>query len=139
MQSANVQGRCLCGDVQFEIPNKPRQIGMCHCSKCRRVSGAGSNAVVLVDRRNLTWLSGEDSRRAYQTNTGWMTTFCKRCGCPVPQLTPDLSRYWVPAGSLDPVVTLTVGLHIHVGSKAQWEEIGGGAPQFEEGLGVNPL
>ena len=40
---AVIRGSCLCRAVQFEIHGKITDIGMCHCSKCRKVSGVASN------------------------------------------------------------------------------------------------
>ena len=41
-----IRGSCLCGEVAFEIHGKTTEIGMCHCSKCRKVSGVASNASI---------------------------------------------------------------------------------------------
>ena len=55
------KGSCLCGAVTFAFDGKTTQIGMCHCSKCRKVSGVASNATLMVPRDNLNWLSGADA------------------------------------------------------------------------------
>ncbi len=51
-----VRGSCLCGAVRFEITGETTKIGMCHCSKCRKVSGAASNPLIdsLLRRGNVT-------------------------------------------------------------------------------------
>jgi len=38
----------------------------------------------------------------------------------------------VPAGGLDGDPGVPIGVHIFVGSKAAWDIIEGGAPQYEE-------
>jgi hypothetical protein len=107
---------------------------MCHCSLCRKVSGVASNAVIVVPETDFEWLAGEDLRQVYTRTTGWKTTFCRACGSPVPQSIRGAAAYWVPAGLLDDDPGVAVGGHIFVGSKAAWDEIGGSAPRFEEGL-----
>ena len=107
---------------------------MCHCSQCRKVSGAASNAVIVVPEGDLKWLRGEDLRQVYAKPTGWRTTFCRTCGSSVPQLLPTGGAYWVPAGVLDDDPGLRVGGHIFVASRASWDEIAGSAPQFQEAL-----
>ena len=129
-----IGGSCLCGGIRFHFARAVTQIGMCHCSQCRKVSGVASNAVIVVPAADLTWLSGEDLRETYAKPSGWRTTFCRRCGSPVPQKLPGTEAYWVPAGVLDDDPGLHVGGHIFVGSKAPWDEIAGPAPQFEEGI-----
>jgi len=129
-----VRGSCLCGGIRFEYTRAVTGVGMCHCSLCRKVSGSASNAVVLVPEADLKWLSGEDLRQNFVKPTGWSTTFCRTCGSPVPEKYGGAAAYWVPAGLLDDDPGLPISGHIFVGSKAPWDEIGGSAPQFQEGI-----
>jgi hypothetical protein len=129
-----IRGSCLCGSVRFEYARAVTQVGMCHCSQCRKVSGVASNAVIVVPKTELTWVSGEDLRQTFAKPSGWRTTFCRQCGSPLPQTLPGAEAYWVPAGLLDDDPGLRIGGHIWVGSKASWDEIAGDAPRFEEGV-----
>jgi hypothetical protein len=129
-----IRGSCLCGGIRFEYSRAVTQVGMCHCSQCRKVSGVASNAVIVVPEDSLTWTAGQDLRQRYEKPSGWGTTFCRTCGSPVPQKLPGAAAYWVPAGVLDDDPGLKIAGHIHVGSKAPWDEIAGSAPQFQEGL-----
>jgi hypothetical protein len=125
-------GGCLCGAVRFGLKEKLAPVGFCHCSKCRRVSGVGSNAVLNVRRDRFEWVSGEDNIRVYATPEGWKSLFCRTCGCPVPHILSDGLRVLVPAGALDGDPDLAHAGHIFVGSKARWDVIGDDAPQFDE-------
>ena len=129
-----VKGSCLCGEIRFEIAGPIHEIGMCHCSLCRKVSGVASNATFMVSRENLTWLSGEGRLQSYSLPSGWHTSFCSTCGSPGPNLHPSGGAYWVPAGVLDDDPGVAVAMHIFVDSKASWDEIAGSAPQYEEGF-----
>jgi hypothetical protein len=129
-----IRGSCLCGEVRFEYSRAVTQVGMCHCSQCRKVSGAASNAVIVVPEADFKWISGEDHRRVFAKPSGWQTTFCGVCGSPLPMTHRGAAAFWVPAGLLDNDPGLSIGGHIFVGSKAPWDEIAGSAPQFEEGL-----
>jgi hypothetical protein len=127
-------GRCLCGGVQFEVVEPATPIGMCHCSKCRRVSGVASNAEFMVARDKLRWVAGEQDIKRFALPDGWGTAFCSTCGSPLPKLHPGGGAYWVPAGLIDDPIDLAVAGHIFVGSKAPWDEIAGDAPRFEAGF-----
>jgi hypothetical protein len=127
-----IKGHCLCGGVAFEIEGDTTEIGMCHCSKCRRVSGVASNAEFMTAKDNLRFVSGEDLLTRFELPTGWHSRFCSRCGSPAPKLHPGGGAYWVPAGLIEGDPGLKVAGHIYVGSKAPWDEIAGSAPQFEE-------
>jgi hypothetical protein len=128
------RGSCLCGSVRFEYARAVTGVGMCHCSLCRKVSGAASNATIIVPEADFRWLAGEEIARVYTKPTGWKTTFCSQCGSPLPQKLRGSAAYWVPAGLLDDDPGVPTAGHIWVGSKASWDEIGGDAPQFEAGL-----
>ncbi len=127
-----IRGSCLCGGVRFEISGDLTAIGMCHCSLCRKVSGVASNAEFMTATANLKWIAGEDLLQTYTLAKGWRTTFCRSCGSPAPKLHPSGGAWWVPAGLIDGDPGVRVEGHIFVGSKASWDEIAGGAPQFDE-------
>ena len=132
------RGACLCGAVRFELTGKTTQIGMCHCSKCRRVSGAASNATLMAPADSLRWLSGEDQLMKFALPDGWGVWRCSVCGSPVPRLHPGGGAYWVPVGLLDSDPGVRVAGHIYVDSKAAWDEIGSDAPQLRDGFGSEP-
>jgi hypothetical protein len=134
-----IRGSCLCGAVRFEVTGKTTDIGMCHCSKCRKVSGVASNANFMVGRDGLRWLAGEDGIKEFQLPSGWGVWRCAACGSPTPMLHPGGGAYWVPAGLLDTDPEVGVGGHIFVGSKAAWDEIGGSASQRMEGFESEPV
>ena len=127
-----VKGTCLCGKVSYSVNGRISDIGHCHCSKCRKVSGVNSNGVVLAASKNFTWEFGDNFIQRYEMEDGWASTFCSSCGCPLPMTTPDGKLVWIPIGSLDEHPEIKVVEHIYVGSKGGWEEIGDDAPQFEK-------
>ena len=49
-------GSCLCGGVRYEITGPFRRAGHCHCSRCRKHSGAaaGTQGRVLQEHFRLT-------------------------------------------------------------------------------------
>lgn len=129
-----IRGSCLCGRIRFEFEEAVTQIGLCHCSLCRKVSGAAGDAVLMTPSGGLKWLAGEAGLRVFTRASGWRTTFCETCGSPMPQLHPSGGAYFVPAGVLDDDPGVSIGCHIFVGSKAPWDVISGDAPQWQEGL-----
>ena len=128
------RGACLCGAVQFEIDGETTEIGMCHCSKCRQVSGVASNANLMASRENLKWISGESTITKFEMEDGWGPWRCSVCGSPVPKLHPGGGAYWVPVGLLDSDPGVRIAGHIFVGSKAPWDEIAGDTPQLRDGF-----
>lgn len=120
---SNIQGRCLCGKVSFEISGPMPRLYQCHCSLCRKQSGAASNAATIVEERHFRWLSGQDQIKSWVKDSGYRTDFCSCCGSPVPNPLRDLLYYWVPAGLLDETEGLEVAAHLSLDSKAAWDII----------------
>ena len=118
---ATVRGRCLCGSVEFEVADSPQNLYQCHCSLCRKQSGAAANAAFIVPGENLSWKTGEELVSSYVKPTGFRSNFCSRCGSPVPNFIGKTSFVWVPAGLLEDPVSLRIALHLFVGSRASWE------------------
>jgi len=127
-----MRGSCLCGTCVFELKGRISAVGKCHCSKCRKVSGTGSNAVHWARPENVEWVSGKENIKSFRRPDGWGTDFCDTCGSPLPALAGDGSMWFVPAGLLDEDPGVGVRGHIWTSSKPSWEVIGDDAPQFEE-------
>ena len=123
-----LKGSCLCGGIRFEASGLCSKIGFCHCSRCRKCSGTSAAGSLKVGFDDLRWLVGQDLLTA-----GPKHSFCRVCGSPMPDVNKRKTLYDVPVGCLDGDPQLLVGDHIFVGSKASWDAIGDGAPQYAEG------
>ncbi len=124
-----MKGSCLCGSCRFEILGESGPVGKCHCTKCQKVSGTGSNAVFWLKPDGLRWLSGEDHTNTYSMLDGWGSVRCQDCGSPLPSLVRQ-SMWIVPAGLMDEEADVGVRGHIWVQNKPLWDAIGDDAPQF---------
>lgn len=127
-----MRGKCLCGDIQFEVQGKVPDLYQCHCSLCRKITGSSANAATLVHENSLTWLSGEEKITSFVDSTGYRSDFCSTCGSPVPNLLGKTDNYWIPAGLLEESDGFNVVVHIYTQSKARWEEICSTGVQYEE-------
>lgn len=129
-------GACNCGAVTFEITVGVSDVYICHCSICRRSTGANGVAVVVVNNDDFRWLQGEDQITTWhKPGHDWQTSFCRICGSTLPGAN-DGTRMYVPAG----LITsgggmLRVAHHIQVDSKAVWDEIGDAGKLHRKGFG----
>ena len=126
-----MRGECLCGRIAFEISGPLPKIYQCHCSLCRKQSGTASNAGLLVAKEHFRWLKGEGGIASYVKDTGFRGDFCPHCGSVVPNPFRDRPYFWVPAGALDDSEPLEIAVHICTSSKASWDAIAPGTPQFD--------
>lgn len=112
------RGSCLCGAVAFEVEGPIRGVGSCHCSKCRKVSGTGGNAELVVRSGRFRWRQGEEHRNRFQRPDGWGPMRCRTCGSPVPQSHDGGKSMWVQAGLMDDPLDTDIKLHIFCASRA---------------------
>lgn len=84
MQSKCHKGRCLCGEVEYQVTGEPIIVAHCHCEDCQRQSGAGhsTGAMYKVDDFSMT---GETSEYKLQSDAGNTVTkvFCPKCSSPI--------------------------------------------------------
>lgn len=129
-----IRGSCLCGAVTYVVKAPYLRFVHCYCSRCRRATGASHATNLYVEPDRFSWTSGESYIVRYDLPSAksFATTFCRRCGGPLPHHTRSGREVVVPAGSLDDEPDLRPQAHIFWGSRARWscgeEEL----PRFEE-------
>ena len=127
------QGSCLCGQISYQIEGDLSDFGYCHCTSCRKASGAAHGANAGVERSEFSLSDSHGLLREYESSPGKFRAFCSNCGSPLYAYlsrTSELIR--VRLGTLDSVFTKHAKAHTFVGDTASWEEIGGDLPQFDE-------
>jgi hypothetical protein len=129
---AALAGSCLCGSVAFAAAALPPRVLHCHCSLCRKRSGAPFTSTLLVPRAAFRWLRGGEriARWAAPAPRRYLALFCADCGSPVPHEAPDARLVALPAGAVDTPLPRLPAAHAYVGSKADWYEIRDSWPRF---------
>ena len=129
------RGACNCGAVAFEISGDLSGVYVCHCSICRRATGANGIAVIVTGKDAFRWTRGEDQIATWKKpDADWQTWFCRVCGSPLPGEN-DETRMFVPAGLIsEGGEALKVVHHIWVDSRAVWDEIGDAGKQHREAI-----
>ena len=126
-----IQGSCLCGGSRFELLSRPLFMSTCHCSRCRKVGGCTTVAVLA---EHFRWVRGEElvERHRPEAPDHLVRAFCRRCGSYLGE--PDLSAKGFPvaASALDDDPGVRQAFHEHVASKAPWYEITDDLPRFAE-------
>ena len=129
-------GGCLCGAVRYRIRGAPLAMYHCHCSQCRKASGASFATNLLVRTEDFEITAGGERLAAFESSPAKHRHFCSRCGSPIfsrAQATEQIVS--VRSGTLDGDPELRPGAHYHVASKAPWYEICDGLAQQPGGLG----
>jgi hypothetical protein len=129
-----IAGSCLCGAAAFEVNPPIAKFVHCHCSRCRKASGAAFSTNVYVAPHQLVWHSRADvvERFDLPTARSFAKCFCRYCGCPLPRLTGSGKTIVIPAGSLDQDYAERPSAHIFWDSRASWLVIEDGLPRYAE-------
>jgi len=78
MNTATIEGGCLCGTVRYRVNGEPISSSVCHCPTCRRASGAPAVAWFVVRLDHFELLRGELS--TFASSAPVIRQFCGRCG-----------------------------------------------------------
>ena len=129
-----LSGECFCGSVRYEIDGELQAMYCCHCSRCRKMSGASctTNAIINSDSFRITHgvdkltivQNGEHNRHHCSICHGWLYVSSAAYEGVI----------FVPCGTLNEAPNKKIDYHVHVDSKAAWTEISDGKPQFPGAL-----
>jgi hypothetical protein len=117
-----VTGGCLCKTVRYEVEVPLVRFVYCHCSRCRKATGAAHAANGFARPESFRWTSGEHAVKRYDLPEAkrFGLQFCAHCGSKVPHLTRDGVGIVIPAGSLDDDPGTAPQRAIYWGSRAPW-------------------
>ena len=130
-----LHGSCLCGGVQFEITAPFVWASHCHCSRCRKHSGAFGGTQGRVPREGFRLLQGEELITVYQPpDDGRVKAFCKVCGSSLfGNVWPEGEQIGVRLGALDGDPGIRPRWRQWVSSSPAWYAIPeDGLPRFPE-------
>jgi hypothetical protein len=126
-----LEGGCFCGGIRYEARGLPVHLTNCHCSICRRTTGAPFVAWFSVQRSEFKLLKGKPTQ--FRSSPKGSRCFCARCGT---QLTfehddvPD--QIDVTTCSLDDPERLPPEDHTRTSSKLTWINFADGLPEHRE-------
>jgi hypothetical protein len=131
--SVPIEGGCLCGGVRYRVTGPFLRAGHCHCSRCRKHSGAAVCTQGRVLREHFRLTSGADLVKAYRPEgDGAVKAFCSVCGSSLfGGDWPDGPEVSIRLVSVDGDPGIRPQYHSYVGSRAPWDEITDDLPQHD--------
>ena len=119
-----LHGSCLCGGVRFEVTGPFRRANYCHCSRCRKHSGAAALAQGRVPKTGFRLLQGSDLIKAFTPPGGMVKAFCRICGSSLfGGSWPEGPEVSIRLGTLDGDPGIRPQYHSFTDSKAQWDQL----------------
>ena len=129
-----LHGSCLCGGVKYEAEGPLMQVARCHCTQCRKASGAefGTNGSVAASHFRV--IAGAELLSEYAWSPGQARVFCSRCGSPLFKrkqgAASDGDMVRLRLGCLDSEIDQQPLCHVFVAEKPAWSHITDGLPEF---------
>jgi hypothetical protein len=120
-------GGCLCGAVRYEVRGVLMHETLCHCTFCRRVSGAPVVAWFSVRPEAFRVTKGQ--LKNFRSSPFAVRGFCADCGTPVSYQRDGLNEMDVTTCSLDDPESVPPRDHTFVRSALTWAPIEDGLPR----------
>ena len=123
-------GGCFCGALRFQSDLKPVETGYCHCSICRRTTGAPLLAFASFPLESFAYTKGKPS--IFKSSSKGQREFCSTCGTQIcfreagPAKTVDIN-----SGALDEPEAVAPDHHIYTSSRVSWLELDDQLPSYE--------
>lgn len=131
--SKELGGSCLCGEIRFVVEGPIEMFRLCYCSRCRKATGSAHLSAMFAPPESVRWLSGRDLITTFDLPTAryFATSFCSRCGSPVPRTSRRDGRIVIPAGALDDEPDVRPQQRIYCADRAEWSKQVEAVPGFE--------
>ena len=126
-----LSGKCLCGVVQYTVEDNFSYALNCHCSNCRRATGAAFKPFAGIEREKFKLVHGSGDLLIFGKELTHDAR-CSKCGSLLYSLVREGKYVHVPLGTLSDEPSIRPSAHIFVGSKAPWFTITDDLPQHQE-------
>lgn len=131
-----LSGGCHCGAVRYEVEGEPIHAALCHCTDCRKSSGAPMVAWAAFREENFRVTQGEAV--THNSSGTSMRSFCPRCGSGLwfrnGEVLPGLVD--IQSATLDDPDALPPGAHIQTAERISWMETAHSLPEFKRFPGM---
>jgi len=122
-----LKGGCACGRVRYEADGTPYNATICHCTDCRRSSGAPLVAWFSVPTAALRFTAG--APRRFASSAVAERGFCPDCGTSLTYQRHDLpEEIDITTASLDDPAQVPPQDHTWARSRLAWVHIADGLP-----------
>jgi hypothetical protein len=124
-----LSGQCFCGQVSYSVTDAFDYAMNCHCSQCRRTTGAAFKPFAGIAKQELEITQGADALLRYGSDETH-DVHCRRCGSLLYSVVREGAFVHVTLGTLTDTPRIRPTAHIFAGSKAPWFEITDALPQY---------
>lgn len=124
-------GGCHCGAIRYEVEGEPLTHALCHCSDCRRHSGAPMVGWTMYPHQAVTITKGEP--QVYESSQHGRRQFCPTCGTGLfytnAEVLPGLID--IQSATYDQPDVVPARIHIQVAERIGWMEHAHELPKYD--------
>lgn len=126
------KGGCLCGALRYESIQDPVETGYCHCSLCRRSTGAPVAAFASFPTGGFSYTAGKP--KVFQSSSWGQREFCGDCGTQICYRDTEKPKTVdVNSGTLDDLSEVAPQFHIYLESAVPWLAMDDRLPGYPRG------
>jgi hypothetical protein len=132
MEKSGHAGGCLCGEVRYQVRGEVSNLCYCHCTSCRRATGAPLVPWGTFAREGFRLTRG--ALAEYRSSPAVVRGFCAACGTSLTyRHAARPAELDVALATLDDAARFAPQMHVWVSEKLPWVSISDGLPQFAAG------
>jgi hypothetical protein len=124
-------GQCHCGAIRYAVEGEPMHHTLCHCTDCRRHSGAPFVGWAMFKSEQVGVTQGE--AKVYASSETGRRHFCGDCGTGLfytnHVVLPGITD--IQSVTLDAPESLPPSAHIQVADRIPWMTQAHNLPEFE--------
>ena len=124
-------GGCLCGAVRYRVTGSPQSTSLCHCSSCRRSTGAPSLAWAIFPEDAVEIVTG--ALAIHRSSPEVERGFCASCGTSLTYRRDNRPGLFdVTTASLDDPEAFPPAKEIWMEERLSWVTAHPELPQFRQ-------
>lgn len=124
------RGGCFCGAVRYVCAGPVIDAGYCHCSICRKISGAPVMTWMSVPRDSLQFTTGKPA--AFASSPVGIRQFCVICGTHLAFHRPSGAEVDITLMSLDDPTAILPEYHVWVADALPWFHLSDRLPRYAD-------
>ena len=114
-----IQGGCYCGAIRYELDPTDGVVVNCHCTICRKTSGAPYVTWILIAKNQFRFLG--DQPTIFRSSRHGTRGFCNQCGTPISfSSTKRPEKIDITVASLDDPETYAPTEDVYVETRLGW-------------------
>ncbi|QDF74181.1 MULTISPECIES: GFA family protein [Shewanella] len=126
-----LSGGCLCGALRYRVSAEPFDSDYCHCSQCRKSTGAMAACWMDFKTEQVNWLKG--TPKEFASSDTIRRGFCDQCGTSISYRSLDYPDYYtLSIASLDNPNAVAPRYHIHTDQQPDWLIISDNLPKYRQ-------